>query len=129
MGVSGRRIAEALIGAAVRPASDAASFITAQCIGAIHWYLRAQPMTVTIELPPEIEADMLAQAEAEGMPVGEYLQSLLSGQVSARSDKSKLSPEEWIRRFEAWVASHSGTTVVLPDAAMEREAINDDHGR
>jgi hypothetical protein len=86
-------------------------------------------MTVTIELPPEIEADMLAQAEAEGMPVGEYLQSLLSGQVSARSDKSKLSPEEWIWRFEAWVASYPGTTVVLPDAAMEREAIYGDHGR
>lgn len=86
-------------------------------------------MTVTIELPPEIEADMLAQAEAEGMAVGEYLQSLLSGQVSARSGRDKLSPEEWIRRFEAWVASHSGTTVVLPDAAMEREAIYGDHGR
>jgi len=86
-------------------------------------------MTVTIEVPPEIEGDMLAQAQAEGMPVGKYLQSLLSGQVSARRDKSKLSPEEWIARFEAWVASHSGNTVVLPDAAMEREAIYGDHGR
>jgi hypothetical protein len=86
-------------------------------------------MTVTIEVPSELEADMLAQAEAEGMPVGEYLQSLVSGQVSRRSGKRELSPEEWIRRFEAWVASHSGTTVVLPDAAMEREAIYGDHGR
>ena len=86
-------------------------------------------MTVTINLPPEIEGDMLAQAEAEGMPVGEYLQSLLSGQVAARSGKSKLSPEEWIARFEAWVASHSGNRVVLPDAAMDREAIYGDHGR
>ena len=47
---------------------------------------------------------MLAQAEAEGLSVGEYLQGLLSGQVSARSAKSKLSPEEWTRRSEAWVA-------------------------
>jgi hypothetical protein len=86
-------------------------------------------MRVTIELPQEIEADMLAQAKAEGMPVGEYLQSLLSGRVSARSGQNKLSMEEWIRRFEAWVASHSGSTVVLPDAAMEREAIYGDHGR
>jgi len=61
-------------------------------------------MTVTIELPPEIEVDMLAQAEAEGLSVGEYLQGLLSGQVSARSAKSKVSPEEWTRRSEAWVA-------------------------
>jgi hypothetical protein len=86
-------------------------------------------MTVTIELPPEMEADVLAQAEAEGMPVGEYLQRLLRGRVSAGSGKSTLSPEEWIRRFEAWLASHSGNTVVLPDAAMEREAIYGDHGR
>ena len=86
-------------------------------------------MTVTIELPPEIEADMLAQAEAEGVPVGEYLQSLLIGQVSAKGGGSKLSTEEWIGRFEAWVASHSGTAVVLPDAAMELEAIYGDHGR
>jgi hypothetical protein len=48
-------------------------------------------MTVTIELPPEIEVDMLAQAEAEGMPVGDYLQSLLSGQVSARSGRWRRS--------------------------------------
>jgi hypothetical protein len=80
-------------------------------------------MTVTIELPPEIEADMLAQAEALGMPVGEYLQSLLSGHMSAKGGGSKLSTEEWIGRFEAWVASHSEIAVVLPDAAMEREAI------
>jgi hypothetical protein len=86
-------------------------------------------MRVTIELPQEIEADMLAQAKAEGMPLGEYLQSLLSGRMSAGSGQIKLPPEEWIRRFEAWVASHSRTTVVLPDAAMEREAIYGDHGR
>jgi hypothetical protein len=104
--------------------------------GAIHWVFegilfeveQAHLMTVTIELPSQLEADILAQAEAEGMPVSEYLQSLLSRQVSRRSGQSKLSPEEWIRRFEAWVASHSGTTVVLPDAAMELEAIYGDHG-
>jgi len=86
-------------------------------------------MRVTIELPPEIESDMLAQADVEGLPVGEYLQGLLSRQVSARSGKSKLPAEEWIRRFETWLASHSGSTVVLPDAAMEREAIYGDRGQ
>jgi hypothetical protein len=72
---------------------------------------------------------MLAQAEAEGIPVAEYLQSLLSGQVSARSGDGKLSAEDWIGRFEAWLASYPGTTVVLPDSAMERESIWGDHGR
>jgi hypothetical protein len=31
-------------------------------------------MTVTIELPPEIEAGLLAQAKAEGLPLSQYVQ-------------------------------------------------------
>jgi hypothetical protein len=30
-------------------------------------------MTVLLKLPPEVEADMLAQAEAEGVPMVKYL--------------------------------------------------------
>jgi hypothetical protein len=86
-------------------------------------------MTVTIELPPELEADLVAQAFAEGVPVGEYLRNLLSLKVSARTGKNEFSAEEWIKRFEAWLASNRGASVVLPDAAMEREAIYGDHGR
>ena len=69
-------------------------------------------MTVTIELPPDIEAGLLAQAQA-----GAYARPAY-----------ELPPEEWIRRFDAWVASHAGNTVVLPDEAMEREAIYGDRG-
>ena len=86
-------------------------------------------MTVAIELPPEIEADMLAQAEAHGVPIVESLQSLLRGRVSARIGEGQLSQQEWTKRFEAWLASHSGNKVVLPDAAMEREAVYGDRGR
>jgi hypothetical protein len=34
-------------------------------------------MTVTIELPPDIEAGLLAQARAEGMNVSDYVQNLV----------------------------------------------------
>jgi hypothetical protein len=34
-----------------------------------------------------------------------------------------------VREFKAWVESHTGNTIVLPDAAMERESIYGDHGR
>jgi hypothetical protein len=40
-----------------------------------------------------------------------------------------LSPDEWLREFDAWLQSHAANTVVLPDAAMERESIYGDHGR
>jgi hypothetical protein len=46
-------------------------------------------MTVTIELPPDIEASILAQVEAEGLPVREYLQNLLKRHLSARIGQSK----------------------------------------
>jgi hypothetical protein len=112
-------------------------------------------MTVTIELPPEVQTRVLAQAEAAGMPLTEYLQTLLRGLCAADKDSAvlptqaeaieraqeinrgsagesrayDLPPEEWINRFEAWVASHSRNTVVLPDTAMERESIYGEHGR
>jgi hypothetical protein len=92
-------------------------------------------MTVTIELPPDIEAGLLAQAQAEGLAVSEYLENLVRGQVSGQGGAGtasrpayELPAEEWVRQFRAWVASHAGNTVVLPDEAMEREAIYADRG-
>ena len=42
-------------------------------------------MTVTIELPPEIEAGLLAQARAEGLGLSDYVQNLVRGQIAASS--------------------------------------------
>lgn len=92
-------------------------------------------MTVTIELPPDIEAGLLAQAQAEGLDVADYVRNLVSKQVVAATSTTYLRPayersnEEWLREFNAWVNSHSGNSVVLPDEAMERESIYGDHGR
>lgn len=41
----------------------------------------------------------------------------------------QLPHDEWLPEFEAWAESHAGNTIVLPDAAMERESIYGDHGR
>ena len=92
-------------------------------------------MTVTINLPPDIEAGLLAQAEAEGVGVSDYLQNLVRSQIEAKLGANvaerpayELPPEEWLREFRAWVASHADKTIVLPDEAMERESIYGDHG-
>jgi hypothetical protein len=92
-------------------------------------------MTVILDLPPDVEAGLLAQAQAEGLAVSEYVQNLVRGQIAARSSLSaeprpayELPPEEWVRKFEAWAESHAGNTVVLPDEAMERESIYADRG-
>ena len=77
-------------------------------------------VTVTIELPPEIEANLVAKAQAEGVPLPQYVANLL------RKHSEFLSPEE---RAAAWVESAKDLprTPVLSDYAMSREGIYSDH--
>jgi hypothetical protein len=98
-------------------------------------------MTVTIELPPDIEAGLRAQAQAEGLPVSEYLQNLVRGQIARQQAVSPVSqtacelhpeelhPEEWLRQFREWTQSHAARNLpVLSDEAIGREAIYSDRG-
>jgi hypothetical protein len=50
-------------------------------------------MTVTLKFKPEVEAGLLAQAQASGMSVEEYVLSLVEGTVLL-AVKNRLSPEE-----------------------------------
>jgi hypothetical protein len=85
-------------------------------------------MTITLNLPPQIEQAYLAEAHARGLTLEDLVRDvLLARQPSLAANQ--LSPDEWAREFKAWVESHDGNTVVLPDAAMERESIYGDHGR
>jgi hypothetical protein len=78
-------------------------------------------MSVKIELPPELEASLAAQAAAQGVPLLEYLRHLLEEQASAGAGNT-LSPEE---RATAWRESVSGLpdTEPLSDEAISRESI------
>jgi len=75
-------------------------------------------MTVTIELPPEIEASLLAKAQAEGVPLPQYVSNFLRKHI--------LSPEE---RAAGWreSAKNLPLTPTLSDEAMSREGIYADH--
>ncbi|MGA3189670.1 MAG: hypothetical protein ABSF22_21395 [Bryobacteraceae bacterium] len=74
-------------------------------------------MTLTIELPAEIEANLVAKAEAQGLPLPQYVANLLRRQV--------LSPEE---RAAAWLESVKGLphTPPLSDEAISRESLYPD---
>jgi hypothetical protein len=93
-------------------------------------------MTVTIELPPDIEAGVRAQAQAEGLAVSEYLQNLVREQITARIGTAaasrpayELPPEEWVRKFDAWAQSHAGLDLpILSDEDISRESIYRDRG-
>ena len=85
-------------------------------------------MTVTLNLPPQVEQAYLAEAQARGLSLEDLVRDVLLARQPSPAD-NQLSPDEWVREFEAWVKGHDGNTVVLPDEAMERESIYGDHGR
>lgn len=85
-------------------------------------------MTLTIELSPEREAALQAQARALGLSIEEWLLYVAEQHVPSESiaHLQKTNPEEWARQFRAWADSHDPNTPVLSDEAMSRESIYPD---
>jgi hypothetical protein len=83
------------------------------------------PMTLTLELSPEREATLKAQAHACGLSVEEWLLEV-AGQlapIGSIAHLQKTDPKEWARQFRAWADGHDPNTPVLSDEAMSRESI------
>jgi hypothetical protein len=90
-------------------------------------------MTLTLELSPEREAALKAQAQARGISVEEWLLELarqtrpaVVRSLTVRSLQDELTPEEWVRQFNAWIEGHDRTTPPLSDDAISRENIYTD---
>lgn len=83
-------------------------------------------MSVVVDLPPEIEARLVAQAAEQGLSLSAYLRLLLEGKIGVRQEGA-LSPAE---RAAAWRDSAKGLphTPPLSDAAVSREGIYDTAG-
>ncbi len=80
-------------------------------------------MTVTLELKPEVEDRIIAEAEARGLSVADYIQRQLEGK-STTPDPNELPYEEWLQKFNEWVNSHDYIQAPpLPDEAISRESI------
>jgi hypothetical protein len=78
-------------------------------------------MTVTLKFKPEVEAGLLAQAQASGMSVEEYVLLVVEGTVLSAVGR-RLSPEERAAAFEAWSAGHRPTPPLSEDA-VSRESM------
>jgi hypothetical protein len=81
-------------------------------------------MTVTLDIPKEIEAGLVAQARTRGLTLEAYLQQMIQAQGRAM-DTSALSAEEWVHELEAWVESFPNTPV-LSDEAISRASMYPD---
>jgi hypothetical protein len=85
-------------------------------------------MTLTLELSPEREAVLTAQARARGMSIEQWLLELTEQAAPTPSiaHLQRTNPQEWARQFRAWAESHDPNTPVLSDEAMSRESIYPD---
>ncbi len=84
-------------------------------------------MNFTIQLPPDVEAGLAAQARAHGLDLAQYVEQVLRERISPQAG-SLLSPAE---RAEAWRQSARGLprTPPLSDEAITRDSIYGDRGR
>ena len=78
-------------------------------------------MTVTLHLAPEVEAGLVAQAQASRMTVEQYLLFVVESAV-LNPAQTGVSAEERAAAFEAWSAAHRSTPP-LSDHAVSREGI------
>ncbi|MGH8246433.1 MAG: hypothetical protein ACREUU_08370 [Gammaproteobacteria bacterium] len=60
-------------------------------------------MTVTVELKPEVEASLVAQARAKGLPLDRYIQDLIEQLASL--DVQAMTPKEREQAFDEWADS------------------------
>ena len=78
-------------------------------------------MAVTLNLKPELEAGLLAQAQTGGKTLEEYLLSMVESAMMPVTG-NHLTPEQRAAAYEAWSASHRATPP-LSDYSVSREGI------
>ena len=82
-------------------------------------------MTLTLELPPEVEAELSSLAKSLGLDLSHYVEHLLRERASMAA--VTLSPAE---RAALWRAKAEGLppSAALSDAAISRENLYDVRG-
>ena len=84
-------------------------------------------MSITIELPPEVEARLAAEARERGFPLATYVQSLLiRASHPAPPEPKQLSREEFEASLDR-MAKFSDKIPSLPIEAFSRDSLYDDH--
>ncbi|MGB7591397.1 MAG: hypothetical protein WCD04_13780 [Terriglobia bacterium] len=81
-------------------------------------------MSIQIELRPEIEAELAAQAQRKGVPVIQYVQRILEQHVPGLSLESALTPEQRAKAFDDWAEDFPyRRSTPLSDDAISRESL------
>ena len=81
-------------------------------------------MTVTLELKPEVEEQLEAQARESGLSVKDYLEKRVEEMISTSEPQSAKTPEERVRLWREFLNSHNDIKAPpLSDEAISRESI------
>lgn len=82
-------------------------------------------MTVTLNIPPEVEAELVAEAESVGIPLEQFISRHLEllGQATALLDTLRgqvVRPEQLPDELDEWLDSFPSNPV-LSEEALKRE--------
>lgn len=82
-------------------------------------------MTVTLDLKPEVEERIAAEAKARGLSVETYILNVLEKEATNEGASFALTatPEEWKKAFLEWIHSPRPEHPPLSDEAISRESI------
>lgn len=82
-------------------------------------------MTVTLELRPEVEEKIVAEAKARGLSVETYILNVL--EKEATNDEAsfalRATPQEWKTAFLEWVNMERAEHPPLSDEGISRDSI------
>jgi hypothetical protein len=78
---------------------------------------------MTVTLKADLEEELTARARAEGLSTEEFVNRELERLVASTPPGSKLTPEERVRLWNEFLASHSVGGPPLSDYAVSRESI------
>jgi len=79
-------------------------------------------MTVKLQLGPEVEAELTAQARARGLSLEAYLEQVLQERSRVATVLSNGGAADRAAAFEAWAHSRP-LTPPLPDEAIRRQSL------
>lgn len=82
-------------------------------------------MTVTLDLKPEVEEHIKAEAKARGLSIENYILNVLErGTTNGEANFAmSASPEEWEKAFLEWIHTERPRHPPLSDEAISRESI------
>jgi len=79
---------------------------------------------MTVTLKPDLEEELTARAQAEGLTAEEFVNRELERLVANSNSRSNLTPKERVRRWHEWLDSHDYIKAPpLSDEAISRESI------